>query len=177
MAANAASADGDGDDITSLQLVGHAVRTCLSVVGEKVPRALVGLLSFSTDMHVITAPVQLDGNLVRSLSAQVDLLHAEGVTNMWGAISQGLAMAQDMTRRGCAYVDVFLFTDGLPTESTSPPEGIAKALKTKYPHGIGGTSLHTFGFGPNIDSDLLLAVAQVGNGIFKYVSDPGMVGT
>jgi hypothetical protein len=64
-----------------------------------------------------------------------------------------------------------LFTDGCP--NISPPEGEIEALKkmnNKCP-------IHTFGFGYNLNSELLYQMAQISSGMNSFIPDATFVGT
>jgi len=64
-----------------------------------------------------------------------------------------------------------LLTDGLP--NINPPRGIVetfKPLKKNY-------TMSTFGFGYNLDSNLLEAIATEGGGSFGFIPDYSMVAT
>ena len=165
----------DDDDITSLQLVGHACRTVLQAVFQHAPQSQVAVYTFGRTVGKIDAAACLDTAQTKYLSDKIDALIPEGCTNMWGAIEQTIGDARALIAKDIA-VDIFLLTDGQPTENTNPRAGIAKALADIMPPAQ-HCCIHTFGFGPAIDSALLLEIAGIGHGIFKYISDAGMVGT
>ena len=60
----------------------------------------------------------------------------------------------------------------------SPPQGHQQALadyKDSYPWL--DFQINTFGFGYDLDSELLLSVAQEGNGTYAFIPDAVIVGT
>jgi hypothetical protein len=110
----------------------------------------------------------------------VDKMHGDGNTNLWS----GLEAAMDLLRNSgatsqphtCRTQTILLFTDGVPT--FDPPH---HALLHEQPSSYSKTQSHvvalqayfaahpgfhcdirTFGFGYNIDSDLLLQVRHFG---------------
>eukprot|EP00808_Paulinella_micropora_P010179 g72599.t1 len=71
---------------------------------------------------------------------------------------------------------VLLLTDGQP--NISPPRGEVTMLK-KFQDANPqlAISVSTFGFGYNLDTAMLLALAETGHGQFAFIPDAGFVGT
>ena len=70
-----------------------------------------------------------------------------------------------------------LLTDG--ESNINPPTGIINTL-IKYLDTIQinkSYCINTFGFGNNLDSELLNEISKIGNGMFDYISDFSMIGT
>ena len=73
---------------------------------------------------------------------------------------------------------LFILTDGMP--NVEPPRGHIPMLKSYLDSHSDSTSqfsINTFGFGYDLDSELLHQIAQVGGGSYAFIPDSGMVGT
>ncbi|CAE6400616.1 unnamed protein product [Rhizoctonia solani] len=73
---------------------------------------------------------------------------------------------------------VFILTDGQP--NIDPPRGHIPMLKSyldALPSDAPNFTISTFGFGYNLDSRLLDEIANVGQGMYGFIPDSGMVGT
>jgi len=71
---------------------------------------------------------------------------------------------------------VLLMTDGVP--NIIPPRGhVATLQKYISKHPNPRRAIHTFGFGYQLQSDLLCDIADIGNGAYAFIPDGGLVGT
>lgn len=73
---------------------------------------------------------------------------------------------------------VFILTDGQP--NIDPPRGHIPMLKSyldALPSDAPKFTISTFGFGYNLDSRLLDEIADLGQGMYGFIPDSGMVGT
>lgn len=69
-----------------------------------------------------------------------------------------------------------LLTDGEP--NLNPPRGIVPTLiKFLDLEKVPRPNIHTFGYGYELDTNLLTEIAQVGHGTYTYIPDCSMVGT
>ena len=99
--------------------------------------------------------------------------------DIWG----GLEAAMNVLRTSTASDEglprnkfILLLTDGQP--STSPPRGHIPELHSYFERFPAFKfQLNTFGFGYNLDSQLLLDLATEGNGSFAFIPDAQIVGT
>ena len=117
--------------------------------------------------------------------AAVGRLHQQGSTNIW----EGLRVALDALyadKEAAALVGrqqtLMLLTDGQP--NVAPPSGSndvaghLKALKGyAAQHGNALPTICTFGFGYNLDSNLLLQLAKTGGGTFAFIPVTPVMGT
>merc|ERR1719297_723914 len=106
--------------------------------------------------------------------AKIDAMRPSGMTNMWSGLLKGLEELRDNGEKG-RLQHIMLFTDGLP--NINPPRGILPMLK-KLKDKDGGKlccSINTFGFGYELDSDLLSKLAIDGLGTYAFIPDAGYV--
>ena len=170
--------DAEGLSFTRMQLVKHSLHTVAGICA-KVPGVAMSLIAFDSMARQVLQPTPVTPTTLSALDGAIDQLNPGGATNVW----DGLRLALDTTRnfqRGNpdAKVHILLLTDGEPTLSLIPPNGIQGALRS----GLASThenrvSISSFGFGYSLDSDLLVQVSEVGKGIFGYIPDCSMVAT
>lgn len=118
----------------------------------------------------MTKDAQLKANI------SLEKIYAEGQTNLWGGIQQGLDVLRAGYVSGGRHSSLILLTDGEP--NIFPPSGFVQQLqkyKTKYPTFL--FSLNTFAFGKRTDSKLLAELATVGHGDYSFIPCPGFMGT
>lgn len=122
-----------------------------------------------------------------SLLKDIEDIKPYGATNLWAGLQKGYRLFSPAPKRPTAELPehalatMYLLTDGMP--NVMPPmEGYIPALRklvSKETEGYGNTvapTIHTFGFGYEIRSGLLQAIAEVGGGYFAFVSDCNMLG-
>jgi adenylate kinase len=163
------------DGLTVLDIVKHAVRAVIKALQADDRLAVV---AFDDNARTALSLTEMTSDGQDKALSALEALCPEGSTNIWG----GLVAAMDVLREGRASGNssrqqaVLLLTDGQP--NIEPPKGHLTELrnyKDKYP----GFSfqLNTFGFGYNLNSDLLLELASEGNGTYAFIPDAVIVGT
>lgn len=163
-----------GSQILSvLDLVRHAIKTIIKTM-ESTDR--LGIVAYSDKAITMLELRPMDDAGREEAFLAVDALRADGQTNLWDGLSTGLGMLRNSSAPRCSSA-VLLFTDGVP--NVEPTGGHIPALR-RYIEDCGGRlpgSLHTFGFGKDLDSRLLSELACVGQGMYSFMPDASMVGT
>merc|ERR1719284_880027 len=98
------------------------------------------------------------------------------MTNLWDGLKTSFEILKTGQQPG-RLQHVMLFTDGLP--NINPPRGIIPMLK-RLKDKEGGKlpcTINTFGFGYELDSELLSQLAIDGTGAYAFIPDAGFVGT
>lgn len=154
-----------------LDLVKHSMNTIINTLSDDDYLAIV---PFSTSANVLLGLTKM--NLLGKENAKntIARLKPDGSTNIWDGLRVGINLARDDI---CADRNVvtLLLTDGEP--NINPPRGIIETLK-KYLHGFSNRfTLNTFGFGYQLDSELLNNISEIGNGSYAFIPDCTMVGT
>lgn len=161
--------DAETQGFTRMDLVKHAVRAQASVLGDN---DMFGIISFNNAATVELRPTLMTTAGKQDLFSALDRIHPEGGTNIWDGVRQASLIANE-PQFANSNVVAMLLTDGLPNEN--PPRGILPTMKTLKKNNP--WSLHAFGFGYQLDSDLLAQIASWGSGIFGFIPDCSMVGT
>merc|ERR550514_250233 len=106
----------------------------------------------------------------------LESLRPRGQTNVWGGILEGMETLSSSDDGVYRLKTLMLLTDGKP--NISPPRGHLRELQAyKDKHPGFSCQINTFGFGYDLDSDLLLDLAMESSGTFAFIPDAPIVGT
>ncbi|CAE7672001.1 ITIH5 [Symbiodinium pilosum] len=177
MAAEAMLADGAGVSVSHglalLDIVKHALRTVIQLLNGKDRLAIV---AYSNTASVILELTPMTPEGQQRAELRLHQLIPDGMTNLWAGLETGiqlLAAASD----GLRLQHLLLLTDGIP--NINPPRGIVPMLK-RLKDKCGGRlpcSVNTFGFGYELDSELLHELARLSSASYAFIPDAGFVGT
>ncbi len=153
---------------TRLDLVKHTMNTLIESLEESDRVALVKFDSSATALTKIVNATHANKDIIKKL---VYGLQPYGGTNIWHALS----VALELSKSSRSKTEILLFTDGDSNEN--PPRGIIPTLKSYFASNEVNISIHTFGFGNNINSNLLYDISREKDGIFGFIPDSTMIGT
>jgi hypothetical protein len=163
-----------GHGLSVLDIVKHSMKTIIRTLQDNDRLALV---SYSTEAKVVFGVTRMDAAGRATSEAKLDELVPEGMTNLWDGMKNGIELLKAAQQPG-RLQHIMLFTDGLP--NINPPRGIlpmTKRLKDKEPGGRLPCTINTFGFGYELDSELLSDLAIIGSGTYAFIPDAGFVGS
>lgn len=173
-----AAVESDGvvnkDGLSILDIAKHALKTVVHSLSDDDRLALVAFDHRAET--VLQTTVMTQEGRDKAIDA-LENLHPQGQTNIWG----GLLAAMDALRMSDAagvgrQKSILLLTDGQP--NVNPPRGhLAELRDYKDKHPDFSFQINTFGFGYNLDSQLLLDLAKEGNGTYAFIPDAVIVGT
>ena len=169
MAETADDAAAESFGYTRMDLVKHAIRTMAATLN---PNDMLAIVKYSTSAKAVIAPTLMTDAGRARVSAALDTIQPDSQTNIYEGIRQAaiLASAPELAGR---HIVALLLTDGI--SNVNPPRGILQTLTTLRVENP--WSLHTFGFGYNLDSALLAGISEWGGGLFGFIPDCTMVGT
>ena len=163
--------DVESHGLTLLDIVKHAVKTVVMCMESKDRMSLV---AYDSNPNTIFGLKPMNKAGRDYALKKIDELQPLASTNLWGGLEMGMDVIRNETRKG-ANSSVFLLTDGLP--NVIPPRGHIPMLKKyKDNHGL-ACCINTFGFGYQLDSQLLHHIAVEGNGLYAFIPDSSFVGT
>lgn len=181
MGSRASAAGVESSNLSMLDLVKHAVKTVAAVLD---PSDRLAIVAWSSDSTVVTELTSMTDRGRSTANAKLDAIDVMGMTNIWDGLKTGLELldARDdgivggvpaNSRSGA----VFLLTDGVP--NVEPPRGFIPSLQRyRDQHGAKLPGIiTTFGFGYNLQSQLLSDYAYEGAGAMAFIPDSGFVGT
>ncbi len=164
--------NGNSDEVipyTRLDLVQQAIRAVNLSLKSK---DKLGLIKFNDRATKVTDLLPSNDGNKDIVTAAIDSLHAGGGTNIWDAFRVALEMVNNKTEK----IHILLFTDGV--DNVTPPRGVIPTLTealARLPDI--DITINTYGFGNNINSELLFKISELKNGIFGFIPDSSMIGT
>mmetsp|Transcript_13592 Transcript_13592/g.39589 ORF Transcript_13592/g.39589 Transcript_13592/m.39589 type:complete len:930 (-) Transcript_13592:123-2912(-) len=164
---------GETSGLTVLDVVKHACRTLIQSMDS---RDQIALICFSSVGSVVLPLTAMDEAGKGLAEAALDGLRPGGQTNIWGGLSLALEELDQANLGGNSeQSSVCLLTDGLP--NIRPARGEVQMLEKSKMEKQLTCSVNTFGFGYQLDSNLLSDLANVGEGSFSFIPDSSLVGT
>lgn len=160
----------ESNGLSMLDIAKHAVKTIIRTLQ---PQDRIAIVDFCKTAKVLVPLTQMTDQGRAATEAALDKLEFGSGTDLWQGLSQGLdalrATAQD-GRMG----HIMLLTDGETEE-----RGTVMSNLRKYAAAQGGLpgTVCAFGFGYEIDSDLLVEIADFTDGSYAFIPDAGLVGT
>jgi Mg-chelatase subunit ChlD len=158
------------DGLSLLDVVKHALRAIAHGLG---PNDRMSVVAYSTIARVVVELVAMDETNKRSALDGIDGLRAGGQTNIADGLREGLDVLRAHNPRGITAI--LLLTDGQP--NVVPPSGHVTMLQRYADKNQFMVPIHTFGFGYNADSGLLVEVAEYTKGLYAFIPDATLVGT
>ena len=163
----------ESSGLSRLDLVKHTLNTLVYSLTEN---DRIFIIQFNNTAKTVSQFVKLDSNGKNEVIEHIKNLYAEGMTNLWAGIKLGIdKIAKDNNYIKDYNISMIIMTDGV--SNYNPPRGIIQTLEEHINKKNLNFSINTFGYGYNIDSDLLNEIALLGNGIFGFIPDASMVGT
>jgi len=168
----------ESNGLSMLDIAKHAVRTIIGTLGEK---DRVAIVQFCRDGE-IKLPLTLMNEDGRKLAEQkLDEIQFGNGTSLWNGMDKALTCLTDGGHGGPAkkgepqrFGHVMVLTDG-ETEDKAGTVSNLNDYKMKHEKLPGTMSF--FGFGYEIDSPLLVQLADYCGGSYAFIPDGGFVGT
>ncbi|KAJ7755490.1 hint-domain-containing protein [Mycena metata] len=164
--------------LSVLDIVKHSLRTIIATMKSTDRLALV---TFTDSASVAARFTNMTDAGKTSVLKTIEGLYPQSSTNLWDGLKTGMTLLNDAYASADSTTGrlstLFILTDGMP--NVEPPRGhipMLKAYLDAHPASR-AFSISTFGFGYDLDSALLLEIAQVGGGGYSFIPDAGMVGT
>lgn len=164
--------------LSVLDIVKHALRTVVHILG---PNDRLAVVAFANSAHTIfnLTPMGEAGKRVAEQHI-ANNLNTDGMTNLWGGLQMGINLLEAASAEPGRLRHLMLLTDGVPT--VNPPRGILPMLKrvrdAKEKAGsVLPCTINTFGFGYELDSELLSEISIIGGGTYAFIPDSSFVGT
>ena len=157
--------------LSLLDVVKHGARTIINCLSSS---DRVCIISYS-DSAIIDYHLNYmnDSNKQEAINC-LDKITTRGCTNIWCGLEKAMKIL-DGKKIESNQRSVFLLTDGQP--NVEPPRGHIPMLKKFMDKHPDCCSINTYGFGYEVDSKLLLELAQESNGGYFMIPDSNFLGT
>ena len=160
----------DSSLLSRTDLTAHSVRAIVNTLS---PDDSLTLIGFDTTAVSFLPPTVMTVGGRTAATAAVDQIKPRGGTSFWAGLKAALTTLE--TAADPAANNVILFqTDGESDPQSDPAMGVVGSLVNwKERHPDIKFTLHTigYGYGDNLQSDLLRQMATAGGGDFYYVPD------
>ncbi|KAF4993593.1 hypothetical protein FGRMN_6311 [Fusarium graminum] len=161
--------DGESNGLSVLDLTKHAARTIIESMNEN---DRLSIVTFASKVKVLQPLLPMNAvNKDRAMRNVASMSH-HNATNLWQGMLEGIKVFND----GGSSTNVpaiMILTDGMPNHM-NPAVGFIPKIRAMGPL---PASIHTFGFGYNLQSGLLKSIAEIGGGNYAFIPDAGMIGT
>lgn len=157
-----------------LDVVRHALTTIIHVLAPADRLAIVAYNDKASTVVELTSMTEAGWAYAED---KMERLVPQGNTNTYLGLETGLQLLADGQQPG-RHQHLLLLTDGIP--NIAPPRGIVPQLKHFIKDKRGGRlgcTINTFGFGYDLDSQMLVDIANEGAGSYAFIPDAGFVGT
>ena len=161
----------ESNGMTILDIVKHAA---ITVINSLTDTDYASVIVYSSTATVISGIVLLSDTNKELLISKIRALRTTGQTNIWDGLYKGMETLRLSTIPNTIQT-LMLLTDG--QSNINPPHGLIPMLQKYKDSGNMGCSINTFGFGYNLDSNMLRGIAEEGQGMFAFCPDANFVGT
>jgi len=161
----------ENNGFSRLDLVKHSMKTIIQMLQ---PQDYISIVPFSSSAILQLPLTQMNEFGKKMATSKIEQLNPDGGTNIWDGLRLAIEIAKNDLCKN-KNVAIVLLTDGEP--NVNPPRGIMPTLVDYIKDLDTIFTLNTFGFGYNLDSQLLFDIAKVSNGAYSYIPDCSMVGT
>ncbi|EGR28365.1 von willebrand factor type a domain protein [Ichthyophthirius multifiliis] len=165
--------DTESAGLSVLDIVKHSVKT---IIVNLRPEDRLSIVTFHSQAKREIELTYMDKKGKEKVQNCLDTLTPLNSTNLWQGLEYGLDVLNEKNSQNLNFLMVF--TDGVP--NINPPRGHLQMLQ-KYrkdnKEKIENCIINMFGFGYNLDSELLNELAIEGNGAYAFIPDASFVGT
>ncbi|CAH0014688.1 unnamed protein product, partial [Clonostachys rhizophaga] len=155
--------------LSVLDLTKHAAMTIIETL-DKDDR--LGIVTFGSRSKVVLTLTSMNDEGKKGARERVREIESRDATNLWHGMLDGIKVLRQGTPSSRVPA-LMILTDGKPNHMC-PEQGYIPKLRSM--ESLPG-SVHTFGFGYNLESGLLKAIAEFGGGNYAFIPDAGMIGT
>lgn len=157
----------ESDGFNRLDLVKHSVRT---IIHSLTPDYSLGIVSFDIRAKMEMEPVLMNGMGKAQAVHSMENIECGSTTNIW----DGIRMIMNRHTSGDTPT-ILLFTDG--ESNVDPPRGIVPTLEREISRTGISPTIHTLGFGYDINSSILHDIGSKTGGLFGFIPDCTMIGS
>lgn len=145
--------------------IDYAKKSLMKLVDHLTSEDKLGIITFDSNVELISEPLLMTQENKDKLKQKIGDFYSKGWTNFSGAMIESLDYASKLDS-DCR---VLMFTDGCPTSGITDNDELIKLFKARISE---NTTLSTFGYGDDHDSEFLTKLAELGKGNYAYIKNP-----
>lgn len=156
---------------TVQDIVNHSAKTIAKTL-HKDSRLAIIIFDHTIDV-LFELQLMVEVNKIK-IDTLINTIRPNGQTNIYGALVKAIELLEtrdDKSRNG----SILMLTDGVP--NISPARGIVETLKQLRISKNFSSPIYTFGFGYNLEKDLLYNISKIANGGHGHIPDGSMIAT
>lgn len=159
--------------LTLLDIVKHSTKTVIETLQ---PHDMLAIVAYADTADVVLPLTKMTPENRAAAWRTVNSLYTMGSTNIWDGLLKAMELLRKEKLEQSTSPSILLLTDGLP--NIHPPRGEVPSLcRYLKKHPDFHCHINTFGFGYNVDSNLLNQLALEGSGHYGFIPDSSFVGT
>jgi Mg-chelatase subunit ChlD len=165
-----------GPSFSRRDLVKHSSRVVANMLHAR-KNTMLGIIGFSSSSRVLmnTRVIGEKGDGMDAANHAIDSIRAGGGTNVWEGLRAGLVEAEAVAKANPhSNIQVILLTDGEPSD---PVDMILRNLQARMKTLPSNITVNAFGFGYDLNTEMLDSICSHGKGMYGYIPDVSMVGT
>lgn len=154
-------------------IVNHAVKTITKTLDVN---SRLAIIAFDNNIEVFYELNLMTDINKTTILGNINKITPRGQTNIYGALEKAiqiLDIREDKSRNSA----ILILTDGMPTQVLEPAYGTVKTLQKLRIKKNFTAPIYTFGFGYNLQDELLYDIAKYANGGNAHIPDGGMIAT
>lgn len=152
-------------------LVKHSMNTIIHCLR---PEDKLSIITFSSDASKQLSLLNMDERGKKEALIVLNNIKPYGMTNLWQGMDVSLHEFNKIIDDNESNLCCLVFTDGEPNVD---PENILTKFISKYSKKNLVNTVHTFGYGYDLDSKLLNNISKHGTGTFSHIPDHTMCNT
>ena len=157
--------------LSNQDIANHSAKTVAKTLDAN---SRLSIIQFDNNVEVLFNLMNMtEINKSRALT-QIDDIKPRCQTNIWGGIEEAIKILdnrEDKSRNGA----IIMLTDGIP--NISPARGEVETLKKLRIKKNFTSPIYCFGFGYNLQRDLLYDLSKYANGSMGHIPDGSMIAT
>jgi hypothetical protein len=158
--------------ITRLDIALHCARTVGSSLNDD---DKLGIIFYNSNAYIAFPMMHMTDDNKKKLYLKLSNIRPTGGTNMWSAIELCIT---NVDKDKKIYTDgiyhSIMLSDGQNNQGNYPIKELINYISIH--HRLSFT-LNMLGFSNDCDSNFCMKIAEIGNGLFSFIPDAGMIGT
>tara|TARA_B100000214_G_C23971780_1_gene630537 strand:- start:96 stop:2414 length:2319 start_codon:yes stop_codon:yes gene_type:complete len=161
-----------GHGISVLSLTVTAAKTILNSLND---RDNISIVTYSSESRVIVNNIPCTPENKSLIELELSQLKPISNTNMWSGLIQSLDILRKYSPKN-KNKGIMLLTDGIP--NVEPPRGHEYMLEKYFREHNFKCMINCYGFGYNLDSELLLNLSKISGGDgYSFIPDASIMGS